>query len=74
MDLARSWIVGDRARDIAAGRKAGIEGALYVTTGADRHPDERAAAPAYAKADRFRVLAGPTIRSALTLVPVLAAD
>ena len=71
LDLARSWIVGDRARDIAAGRNAGIEGALYVTAGTDRHPDEQAAALALADKDRFRVLAGSTIRTALTLVPLL---
>jgi len=71
LDLARSWIVGDRARDIAAGRNAGIEGALYVTPGNDRHPDEQAAALALAEQDRFRVLAGPTIEAALTLVPLL---
>ena len=74
LDLARSWIVGDRARDIAAGRKAGIEGALYVTGGNRRHPDEQAAALSLAAQDRFRVLAGPTIRAALTLVPLLAGD
>ena len=72
LDLARSWIVGDRARDIAAGRNAGIEGALYVTIGNDRHPDEQAAALALAERDCFRVLVGPTIRAALTLVPLLA--
>lgn len=71
LDLARSWIVGDRARDIAAGRNAGIEGALYLTAGNDRHPDEQAAALALAEQDRFRVLAGPAIGAALTLVPLL---
>lgn len=74
LDLARSWIVGDRARDIAAGRKAGIEGALYVTTRTNRHPDEQAAALALAAKDRFRVSVGPTIGAALTLVPLLAGD
>ncbi len=71
LELARSWIVGDRARDIAAGRNACVEGALYVTAGNDRHPDERAAAIALAEKDRFRVLAGPAIRAALSLVPLL---
>lgn len=74
IDLSRSWIVGDRARDIAAGRNAGIEGALYVTTGNDRHPDERAAALALAESERFRVRVGPTIGAALSLVPLFAAD
>lgn len=30
VDLARSWIVGDRATDIAAGRAAGLAGGLHV--------------------------------------------
>jgi len=71
LDLERSWIVGDRARDIAAGRNAGIAGALYVTASNDRHPDEQAAALALAEKDRFRVHVGSTIRAALTLVPLL---
>jgi D-glycero-D-manno-heptose 1,7-bisphosphate phosphatase len=72
LDLARSWIVGDRARDIAAGRNAGIEGALYAASGAGPHPDEREAALALAEPGRFRVIAAPSIGSALTLVPLLA--
>lgn len=71
LDLGQSWIVGDRARDIAAGRNAGIAGALYVTAGNDRHPDEQAAALALAEKDRFRVHVGSTIRAALTLIPLL---
>lgn len=74
LDLARSWIVGDRARDIGAGRNAGIEGALYVTAGNDHHAAERVAALALAEPNRFRVVTGPTIRAALTLVPLLGGD
>lgn len=33
LDLARSWIVGDSAVDIEAGRNAGLAGALHVATG-----------------------------------------
>jgi len=33
LDLARSWIVGDSASDIEAGRDAGLAGALHVETG-----------------------------------------
>jgi D-glycero-D-manno-heptose 1,7-bisphosphate phosphatase len=71
LDLSRSWIVGDRARDIAAGRNAGLAGALYVTADHGHHPDERASALAFAEKDRFRVLVGRTIRAALTRIPLL---
>ncbi len=39
VDLTRSWIVGDRATDMGAGRNAGIRGGLHVLTGAG--PEER---------------------------------
>ncbi len=33
IDLAKSWVVGDRARDLEAGRAAGCAGGLHVLTG-----------------------------------------
>jgi len=33
LDLSRSWIVGDAASDIEAGRNAGLVGAVHVATG-----------------------------------------
>ena len=30
LDLPRSWIVGDRASDLAAGRNAGLRGGVLV--------------------------------------------
>lgn len=33
IDLAQSWIVGDRAGDLLAGRNAGIAGGILVATG-----------------------------------------
>ncbi|HTL51267.1 MAG TPA: HAD family hydrolase [Planctomycetota bacterium] len=33
IDLARSWIVGDRLTDLEAGRNAGLAGAVLVKTG-----------------------------------------
>ena len=33
LDLARSWIVGDTATDIAAGAAAGLAGGVHVLTG-----------------------------------------
>jgi D-glycero-D-manno-heptose 1,7-bisphosphate phosphatase len=42
LDLARSFIVGDRASDLAAGRAAALAGGILISTGAD--DAERAAA------------------------------
>ncbi len=33
LDLSRSWIIGDAASDIEAGRNAGLAGGLHVLTG-----------------------------------------
>jgi D-glycero-D-manno-heptose 1,7-bisphosphate phosphatase len=33
IDLASSWIVGDTASDLEAGRRAGLAGGIHVTTG-----------------------------------------
>lgn len=41
--LDRSWIVGDRARDIASGRAAGLEGGAHVATGHGSDAERRAA-------------------------------
>ena len=42
IDLAASWAVGDRARDLEAGRRAGCAGGLHVLSG--HGPAEREAA------------------------------
>lgn len=73
LDLARSWIIGDRARDIEAGLRAGIAGGLHVRSGHGAKAGERAAAMALA-GDGFEVLAGGTIADALGCVPLFAAD
>lgn len=44
LDLARSWIVGDRAHDVAAGAAAGLSGGILVA--ADKREREAAAAMA----------------------------
>jgi D-glycero-D-manno-heptose 1,7-bisphosphate phosphatase len=36
LDLARSWVVGDGARDLEAGRRAGVPGRVLVLTGKGR--------------------------------------
>lgn len=41
VDLASSWIIGDRAGDVEAGRRAGIQGGLHVFTGHGSTDGER---------------------------------
>jgi D-glycero-D-manno-heptose 1,7-bisphosphate phosphatase len=47
LDLERSWVVGDSARDLEAGRRAGVPGRVLVATGKGRAtlaqliPDQR---------------------------------
>ena len=50
LDLARSWIVGDRAGDVMAGRNAGLAGGVHVTCGHGSEPGERENALAAATA------------------------
>jgi D-glycero-D-manno-heptose 1,7-bisphosphate phosphatase len=64
IDLARSWLVGDRAADIEAARRAGLAGALHVLTGHGQA--ERAAAMAQS-GPRFDVRSAATIAGALAL-------
>ncbi len=68
LDLAASWAVGDRARDLAAGREAGCAGGLHVATGYGQA--ERAAASSLAT-PAFEVRLGETVAAAGTL-PLLA--
>lgn len=73
IDLARSWIIGDRAWDIEAGLRAGIAGGLHVLSGYGADAGERQTALALA-GNGFRVLAGATIADALERVPLFASD
>lgn len=68
LDVARSWIVGDRATDLAAGRAAGLAGGLHVLTGhgqADRREAQKLAG------ERFQVRFAESIAAAVDLVPLL---
>ncbi len=69
LDLKRSWLVGDKATDIDAAKRAGLAGALLVMTGYGE--SERAQVAALAAAD-FEVRFGASIAAAVSL-PVLAA-
>ena len=64
VDMARSWLVGDRVGDIEAAKRAGLAGALHVLTGYGQ--GERAEAMALA-GPRFDVRAAASIADALTL-------
>lgn len=69
VDLAQSWIVGDRAGDIAAGRNAGLAGGIHVLTGHGAEAGERDAALALADS-AFRALAADSIGEARGLLPL----
>jgi D-glycero-D-manno-heptose 1,7-bisphosphate phosphatase len=64
VDLGRSWLVGDKASDVEAGKNAGLAGALHVLTG--HGGGERAAALALG-APGFEVRPARSIDDALTL-------
>jgi D-glycero-D-manno-heptose 1,7-bisphosphate phosphatase len=67
LDLNSSWLVGDKAIDVEAAKRAGIAGALQVATGygaAERHLGAQFADP------NFEVRFGRSIADAMTL-PIL---
>jgi len=64
IDMARSWLVGDRMIDIEAARRAGLGGALHVLSGYGRA--ESAAALALS-GPGFDVRGAASIAGALTL-------
>lgn len=54
LDLSRSWILGDRASDLAAGRAAGLAGGLLLTGAGGAPGGERGRALALVRPD-YRV-------------------
>ncbi len=71
LDLARSWIVGDRASDLAAGRAAGLAGGILLASGYGSLAGQGAAAIALARPG-FRVLRAKDPDEACGLLTVLA--
>ena len=67
LDLSRSWVVGDRALDLEAGRAAGLAGGLHVLTGYGT--GERSGAGGLASA-RFRVVLAESLADAPALLPI----
>ncbi len=70
LDLASSWIIGDRAGDVGAGRAAGLAGGMHVATGWGSQPGEREAARACA-GNGYQVLEAASIAEAADLLPLL---
>ncbi len=68
LDLAGSWIVGDRALDLEAGRAAGLAGGVQVASG--HGAGERDAALGLAT-DGFRVLGAESVAEVPSLLPLL---
>jgi len=64
LTLKSSWLVGDKAEDIEAAKRAGIAGALLVATGYGKAERQRAAALA---SPTFEVRFGRSIADAITL-------
>ncbi len=69
LDLAGSWIVGDRAIDLEAGRAAGLAGGVQVLIG--HGAAERDAARQVA-IGRFQVLGAKSVAEVPALLPLLA--
>jgi D-glycero-D-manno-heptose 1,7-bisphosphate phosphatase len=67
-DLKSSWLIGDKADDIEAAKRAGLAGALLVATGYGSAEHRRAATLA---SPAFEVRFGRSIADAITL-PLLA--
>lgn len=65
LDLARSWLVGDRAIDVEAARNAGLAGAIHVRSG--HGAGEREAALALV-ADGFPVLVAEGLDDGLAVL------
>ncbi|MEX2629773.1 MAG: HAD-IIIA family hydrolase [Tistlia sp.] len=69
LEPAAGWIVGDRALDLEAGRRAGLAGGLHVLTGHGAAAGERARALDLA-APGFRVLTADDLIGAAERLPL----
>ena len=67
LDLGRSWIVGDRAVDMEAGRAADLAGALHVLTG---HGNVDRAAVAGLATEGYEVLLAESIAQTVARLPI----
>lgn len=65
LDLAHSWIAGDRASDIAAGKAAGLVGGILISRRAD---DVERAAAIQLRSEEFRMDVAFSLADAVTLL------
>lgn len=70
ISLGGSWIVGDRASDLAAGRNAGLRGGLLLLSQTIDQPGELRGAQVLAAA-RFRVFVTPSLVDIDRFAPLL---
>lgn len=66
LELGQSWIVGDSASDVEAGRNAGLAGAVHVATGHGERDRVSALAMATPK---FEVQAAKSLTGAMRILP-----
>ena len=70
VDLSNSWIVGDKAGDLEAGRRAGLAGGAHVLTGHGSDEGEAGKALAIAT-EGFSVASVPAIGECAKVIPFL---
>lgn len=70
VDLRRSWIVGDRAKDIRAGKNAGLAGGVHVTCGHGSDDGENQNALSLNGA-QYTVKSADDLKSAAKYIPLL---
>jgi len=70
VDLNESWIVGDRAQDLAAGKNAGLKGGVHVLTGHGSVQGERDAA-LLVGSDTYTIKSAANLGEAMGLIPLL---
>ena len=70
INLSKSWIIGDKFDDLAAGQNAGIRGGMLVLTGHGQN--EKKAGPKFEKEKNFTILIGNSIADAPSLLPIFS--
>ncbi|NQW01540.1 MAG: HAD-IIIA family hydrolase [Rhodospirillales bacterium] len=73
IDKQSSWIIGDRANDLEAGKRFQLAGGLHVATGHGASADERQAAAALTS-ELFQVVTAPDIGMATDLLDLFDAS
>lgn len=71
ISLRESWVIGDRANDILAGKNAGLLGGLHVLSGHGNDKGERSTALALLE-DGFSVYTGHNMGDAIKKLPLFS--